>query len=94
MTNPVIPVEAVEAAAKVAVEQLAMYTFPANFNGGNAFHEEVAQRCGPLIAKAVLEAAAPYLMAQAWDEGREADDFEVSIGMDGNPYRKTPHGDR
>lgn len=41
-------------------------------------------------ARLALEAAAPYMLARAWDEGREADDFEVSIGMDGNPYRPTP----
>jgi len=39
------------------------------------------------LATEVLEAAAPYMLAQAWDEGREADDFEVSIGFDANPYR-------
>lgn len=26
-------------------------------------------------------------LAKAWDEGHEADDFEVSIGLDRNPYR-------
>ena len=40
------------------------------------------------VARAALEAAAPHLMAAAWDEGFAADDFEVSIGMDRNPYRK------
>ena len=37
--------------------------------------------------RAALEAAAPHLMAEAWDEGRNADDFSVSIGYEKNPYR-------
>jgi hypothetical protein len=32
----------------------------------------------------ILEAAAPYIAAQAWDEGRESVDFD-SCGI--NPYR-------
>lgn len=35
-------------------------------------------------ARAALEAAAPYVAAEAWDEGRESVDFD-SCGL--NPYR-------
>jgi hypothetical protein len=40
-----------------------------------------------------LEAAAPHLMAQAWDEGRQADDFSVSTGFEKNPYRSSGAGE-
>jgi hypothetical protein len=64
--------EAVEAAAKAAAQHLFCYTLPANFNGDSEYLEAVADRCGPMIAKAVLEAAAPYMLAEAqadaWDK--------------------------
>jgi hypothetical protein len=46
-------------------------------------HDENAE----YVTKLILEAAAPYMMAEAWEEGREADDFSVSIGYEKNPYR-------
>lgn len=47
--------------------------------------------------RAILEAAAPYIAAQAWDEAIEAykawtwDD--ENIDPLANPYRETTHGD-
>lgn len=39
---------------------------------------------------AALEAAAPFLMAQAWDEGYETKDGEYPFGaLAINPYRST-----
>ena len=75
-----IPAEAVEAAAK----RLASHngTGPANW-------EWYANE-----AKAILEAAAPHLMAQAWDEGRKHGATypygERGLATDDNPYRTAP----
>jgi len=43
----------------------------------------------PATAREVLEAAAPHLMAAAWDEGYEQADYDAphAIKSD-NPYRK------
>lgn len=45
-----------------------------------------------LNARAALEAAMPYLMAQAWDEGESIgfDEGRGYIGSTPNPYRPTP----
>jgi hypothetical protein len=58
----VVPVaEARETIARAITAQLVLYTLPANVN---AYHrgqtaEEIAVRCGPLMADAVLAALAP-----------------------------------
>jgi hypothetical protein len=59
--HQVIPVEAVEAAAKAYRRE-----FPYNENEG-------------YVVKLILEAAAPYIRAQAWDEGATA-----GLGWDEN----------
>ena len=58
--------EAVEAAAKV----LASHAYPISLD-----------KPYEAAARAALEAAAPYLMAEAWDEGWQSDD-----GLESNPY--------
>ena len=52
-------------------------------------YESAAKECRS-EALEILEAAAPHMLAEAWEEGRNADDFSVSIGFEKNPYRPTP----
>lgn len=60
MTNQVIPAEAVEAAIKGFTD---CAQNPAASSSGDVFRE---------CLTAALEAAAPHMLADAWDEGRES----------------------
>ncbi|AYN57303.1 hypothetical protein PBI_BRIDGETTE_37 [Arthrobacter phage Bridgette] len=71
-----IPDEAVEAAAKV----LDPHTMSSGGALAGKFREATRAE-----ARAILEAAAPYLMAQAWDEG-------VEVGQGGWCLLETPCG--
>lgn len=75
--------EAVEA-AKVAFDET---------NGG-LFEDEYAYN----VARQVLEAAAPHLMAQAWDEGERSGyansvALEYGLRQSPNPYRSAGVGE-
>ncbi|UYM26585.1 hypothetical protein SEA_BAUER_36 [Arthrobacter phage Bauer] len=73
-----IPDEAVEAAAKVLD--------PQTMGSGGALAEKF-QEATRAEARAILEAAAPHLMAQAWEDGYHAalsDGYEYQTA---NPYR-------
>lgn len=77
MTNPVIPMEAIDAAVP----------WINNFfeRRGTVLLGQEAQA----LASYALGAAAPYLMAQAWQEGVEAEADRAkwdSVGP--NPYRQ------
>ena len=90
-----IPEEAIEAAARVA--------FPSAWEEAewrNAWHAESyrahmkwARKRALDQARAALEAAAPMLMAQAWNEGAKAmmravsEEQSVSFIAPNNPYR-------
>ena len=52
--------------------------------------EDLRESVRGMVA-AILEAAAPSLMAQAWDEGRDEGYADAQRGYDlaSNPYRKT-----
>ena len=80
----VIPDEAVEAAAKV----LALVMRGKKFEG----MDEYTQAFISDTAKVALEAAAPHMMAGAWDEGAAAGlGWDENRGEDfatPNPYRK------
>lgn len=80
MTNPVIPVEAVEAAAKAVYED----TF------GKSWEDESEDYRNELreTQRLALEAAAPYMLAEAWDEGGRAATGTYDTGYPSrNPYR-------
>jgi hypothetical protein len=74
-----IPDEAVEAVAMVLVEDGA-YGVP----WGDASGDDRAEAMGK--ARILLKAAAPFMMAQAWQEGH--DHFERKGWSEQNPYRK------
>lgn len=61
MTNPVIPVEAVEAAAKAAFEYGHLLLWAEEPDTSKAFYREQA--------RAALEAAAPHIAAYGWEQG-------------------------
>lgn len=78
-TNPVIPVEAVEAAAL-------------SIQHANPFQSLSICRDE---ARAALEAAAPHMLAAAWEKGRlvgraeEQSGFDTEMNPYGDPYRAT-----
>lgn len=86
--------EAIEAAARLAFPQCWE-----EVEWRNAWHEESyrahmkwAQEKAIDRTRAALEAVAPLLMAQAWDEGRAHGAMwpygHRGLGADDNPYRK------
>lgn len=79
-----IPNEAIEAAAKGAFKR----THP-HGNWSLAISDMRDQYLSE--AHAALEAAAPYMLAEAWEQGYEAADYDAphSIKTD-NPYRTVP----
>ena len=85
-----IPVEAVEAAARKLCA-LAGYDWDnidAPDDVATDFKAQVTAQ-----ARSVLEAAAPHLMAAAWDQGHEkglVGAVRIDSGPDVNPYRKDP----
>lgn len=73
--------EAVEAAAKAAYENVRpKMGFPSGFDGA----PEPMQETYRGIARAGLEAAAPHLMAEAWEQGRVTGSESI---RQPNPYR-------
>lgn len=81
-----IPAEAVEAAARAA------YEF--RFCGHKAWGDltPLAQCDAEAEMQYALLAAAPHMLAGAWEEGRDAE-FQRSVmkrQSDPNPYRPTP----
>lgn len=79
-----IPAEAVIAATKILYADKM-----SNHSGDNA--PQIIDACEAVVKK-ILEAAAPYMIreakAEAWEEGFAADDYEVSVHLDYNPYRR------
>lgn len=93
-----IPEEAVQSAAEALWAKYGTY----NRSLGGRWDEEPPEYRDSLRAdgRVALEAAAQFIAAQAWDEGREslALDFAKPLSADGfrastaNPYRKeAPH---
>ena len=84
MGNQVIPDEAVEAAARVLCGVTADMWKDQPTRIKDKYRWE---------AIAALEAAAPHLMAAAWDEGLEVglvSAVRIDSAPDANPYRKDP----
>ena len=89
-----IPEEAVEAAARAGDPEAWNEESMAGAWGRNAgVHMRLAQSLARTRARAALEAAAPMLMAQAWNEGAKAmkravsEEQSVSFIAPNNPYR-------
>ena len=91
-----IPEEAIEAAARAMHPEVwdkALFVREYGEMAGRV-HMRRAQKEWLGIARAALEAAAPMLMAQAWNEGAKAmmravsEEQSVSFIMPNNPYRK------
>jgi len=79
----VIPDEAVEAAAKAS--------FAARGGVDWDSQSEHLRSTETAFTRAALEAAAPHLMAAAWDEGyRECYERQMYEPVPVNPYRKAP----
>jgi flagellar biosynthesis/type III secretory pathway protein FliH len=78
MTNQVIPEAAVEAAARSLND-----AFPQMWEKMPEWAREEERK----TARAALEAAAPYMLAEAWDDGHSAG-VDHADGLDGgsNPY--------
>ena len=88
MTNQVIPVEAVEAAAKA---MLAAGNHVGGWDALPVFMQDNYLR----DARAALEAAAPHMLAEAWDEGRDATIEAYDGRGDGsNPYMLNTEGEK
>ena len=89
MTNQVIPAEAVEAAAKAIHEAGGFY----KWEDPEGWREQAAN----LEARPALEAAAPYMLAQAWDEGYTlgyADCANKQESNRPNPYMLNNEGEK
>ena len=89
-----IPEEAIEAAARAMHPEVwdkALFVREYGEMAGRV-HMRRAQKEWLGIARAALEAAAPLLMAQAWDEGRAHGAVwpygHRGLATDDNPYRK------
>lgn len=81
-----VPDEAVEAAARAAYEQVRpRMGFPTAYNEAPDVLKETYLGMG----RAALTAAAPFIAAQAWDEGADfmSAGCWTETGSPGNPYR-------
>lgn len=88
-----IPAEAVEAAARAmnpAVWGPQVWTFQAHGETPTEARNRV-QREALQQARAALEAAAPHMMAAAWDQGYKTGLFDREFySANPNPYRTSP----
>ena len=82
MTNQVIPAHAVEAAAK------AIYRHTLGLDDWDS-RSDVMKETMRGKARAALEAAAPYMLAAAWEEGW--DSFASFDSRPGGPYPTNPY---
>ena len=84
-----IPDEAVEAAAR-RFAALAGYDWDKKWDTTEDVEADVRADIRRQ-AREILEAAAPRLMAGAWDEGAksQADSYGMDVDTKPNPYRKT-----
>jgi hypothetical protein len=97
--HQVIPAEAVEAAAKaLATDRKAEHWFSEEEWEGiiaDQYKEPYRRK-----ARAALEAAAPYMLAQAWEEGRlvgraeEQSGFDTEMNTYGDPYMLNNEGEK
>jgi hypothetical protein len=81
--------EAVEAAARALVEALkGDNTGYVDASFPNDTTIDISGFDLPAAVRTILEAAAPFLMAQAWEEGRQAEEDTPPLHRSApNPYR-------
>lgn len=85
--------ETVERVAEAIKWQLADYTLPANFPLNTEYHIEVAERCAPFIAHAVLAALRGESVGRCHIEGPETahEDEGYSCTTHNMPWDECPH---
>lgn len=96
MTNQVIPAEAVEALAAVLAQE-ALVSADMDGHGWDAENDDPA----PFMPRArerahtYLQAAAPYMLKQGWDEGYRAGLFDKEYySHNPNPYMLNNEGEK
>lgn len=93
MSGAEVPAAAVEAAAKALIweQSHGCYTYRPEGRSGRDDMDRYADK----HARAALEAAAPHMLAAAWDEGRRVGHAHpykqfTETPYPANPYRPTP----
>jgi hypothetical protein len=81
-----IPAEAVEAAAKWLHDNNCRSAIHSGFPADEPCYDWMEE------AKELLEAAAPYMLAAAWEEGYDGAIDAYDGRNVSNPYGKAPHG--
>lgn len=94
----VIPAEAVEAAARVLLGYTGACVCHEAYTGRNLIDPDCRYHdVPPEVAKEILEAAAPYMLAEAWDEGYTlgyADCANKQESNRPNPYMLNNEGEK